>query len=73
MIFYFKINFCRSTFGMKTFLKSIFIAGNCRVCLIKLKNSIKPVISCATNAKAALPNNSVYHDSALVKTHDKTF
>jgi len=43
------------------------IAGNCRVCLVELKNSIKPVVSCATNAQTALHNNSVYHDSALVK------
>jgi len=43
------------------------IAGNCRVCLVELKNSMKPEVSCATNAKAALHNNSVYHDSALVK------
>lgn len=43
------------------------ISGNCRVCLVELKNSIKPVVSCATNAKAALHNNSVYHESALVK------
>ncbi len=37
------------------------IAGNCRVCLVELKNSIKPVVSCATNAKAALYNNTMYH------------
>jgi NADH dehydrogenase/NADH:ubiquinone oxidoreductase subunit G len=43
------------------------IAGNCRVCLVEVKNSIKPIVSCATNAKAALNNNSVYYDSALVK------
>jgi NADH dehydrogenase (ubiquinone) Fe-S protein 1 len=44
------------------------IAGNCRVCLIELKNSMKPIVSCATNARAALSNNSsMYHDSALVK------
>ena len=43
------------------------IAGNCRVCLVELKNSIKPVVSCATNAKAALHKNFIYHDSALVK------
>ena len=43
------------------------IAGNCRVCLVELKNSIKPVVSCATNAQAALHNNYVYHDSVLVK------
>lgn len=43
------------------------IAGNCRICLVELKNSMKPVVSCATNAKVALQNNSVYHDSVLVK------
>jgi NADH dehydrogenase (ubiquinone) Fe-S protein 1 len=43
------------------------IAGNCRVCLVELKNSMKPVVSCATNAKAALYDNTMYHDSALIK------
>lgn len=43
------------------------IAGNCRMCLVELKNSIKPVVSCATNAKSALSNGSVYHDSAFIK------
>ena len=43
------------------------IAGNCRVCLVELKNSIKPVVSCATNAKTALSSNGVYHDSALIR------
>ncbi len=43
------------------------IAGNCRVCLVELKNSMKPVVSCATNARAVLQNSNVYHDSVLVK------
>jgi NADH dehydrogenase (ubiquinone) Fe-S protein 1 len=43
------------------------IAGNCRVCLVELKNSMKPVVSCATNASSALSNNNLYHDSALIK------
>lgn len=44
------------------------IAGNCRVCLVELKNSMKPIVSCATNARAALSNNSnMYYDSALIK------
>lgn len=43
------------------------ISGNCRVCLVELENSMKPVVSCATNATAALYNTNVYHDSALVK------
>lgn len=43
------------------------VAGNCRMCLVELKNSPKPIVSCATNAKVVLQNNTVYHDSALVK------
>jgi NADH dehydrogenase/NADH:ubiquinone oxidoreductase subunit G len=43
------------------------VAGNCRVCLIELKNSIKPVVSCATNASSVLSNSKIYHDSALIK------
>jgi len=43
------------------------IAGNCRVCLVELKNSIKPVVSCATNASSVVYNNKMYHDSALIK------
>ena len=43
------------------------IAGNCRVCLIELKNSMKPVVSCATNANSVIQNNKIYHDSALIK------
>lgn len=43
------------------------IAGNCRVCLVELKNSPKPVVSCALNAKSCLLNNQVYYDSVLVK------
>lgn len=43
------------------------IAGNCRVCIVELKKSMKPVVSCATNARTALNNHTVYHDSALVK------
>ena len=43
------------------------IAGNCRVCLIELKNSVKPVVSCATNANSTLYNNNIYYESALIK------
>jgi NADH dehydrogenase (ubiquinone) Fe-S protein 1 len=43
------------------------IAGNCRVCLIELKNSPKPVVSCATNMQILSQNNELYYDSALVK------
>ena len=34
---------------------------------VELKNSIKPAVSCTTNVKTAFYNNSVYHDSALIK------
>ena len=43
------------------------IAGNCRVCLIELKNAPKPIVSCAINAKSCLLNNQIYHDSVLLK------
>nr|QDA21770.1 NADH dehydrogenase subunit 11 [Proschkinia sp. SZCZR1824] len=43
------------------------ISGNCRVCLVELENSMKPVVSCATNASVVLHNTNIYHDSALVK------
>ena len=43
------------------------IAGNCRVCLIELKNSPKPVVSCGISAKSCLLNNKVYYDSVLLK------
>ena len=43
------------------------IAGNCRVCLVELKNSPKLVVSCAINAKSCLLNNKLYYDSVLLK------
>ena len=43
------------------------IVGNCRVCLVELKNSVKPVVSCTADAKALLHNNTIYYDSVLVK------
>jgi NADH dehydrogenase/NADH:ubiquinone oxidoreductase subunit G len=43
------------------------ISGNCRVCLVELKNSAKPIVSCTTNAKTALHDNTIYYDSVLVK------
>jgi NADH dehydrogenase (ubiquinone) Fe-S protein 1 len=43
------------------------VAGNCRVCIIELKNAMKPVVSCATNASSVIYNNQIYHDSALIK------
>ena len=43
------------------------IAGNCRVCIVELKNSLKPIVSCATSVNSTLFNNDIYHDSVLIK------
>lgn len=47
--------------------KNLSISGNCRMCLIELKNSPKPVVSCAMNAKSCLANGDIFTNSALVK------
>jgi len=48
--------------------KNLSIAGNCRMCLIELKKSPKPVVSCSMNAKSSLAaNTEIYTNSPLVK------
>ena len=47
--------------------KNLSISGNCRMCLVELKNSPKPVVSCAMSAKSCLNNSSVFTNSPLVK------
>jgi len=47
--------------------KKLSIAGNCRMCLVELKNSPKPIVSCAMSARTCLPNSEVYTNSPLVK------
>ena len=47
--------------------KNLSISGNCRMCLVELKNSPKPIVSCAMNAKSCLNNGSVFTNSPLVK------
>ena len=37
------------------------------MCLVELKNSPKPIVSCAMNAKSCLTNGDVYTNSSLVK------
>lgn len=37
------------------------------MCLVELKNSPKPIVSCAMNAKSCLANGIVYTNSSLVK------
>ena len=46
---------------------NLTIAGNCRVCLVELENSNKPVVSCAVSAKANITNSEVFCNSTLVK------
>lgn len=47
--------------------KELSISGNCRMCLVELKNSPKPMVSCAMSAKSSLNNNEIFTESPLVK------
>lgn len=48
--------------------KQLSIAGNCRMCLIELKKSPKPIVSCAMNAQSTLTaNTEIFTNSPLVK------
>jgi NADH dehydrogenase/NADH:ubiquinone oxidoreductase subunit G len=46
------------------FHEHLSIAGNCRICLVELKGSTKPVIACATEIT---DNSVIYTNSFLVK------
>jgi len=37
------------------------------MCLVELKNSPKPIVSCAMSAKSCLANGVIYTNSSLVK------
>ena len=45
--------------------EKLSIAGNCRICLVEVKNSPKPVASCAREVEKDM---EVYTDTKLVKT-----
>lgn len=47
--------------------KNLSISGNCRMCLVELKNSPKPIVSCAMSAKSCLNNSEIFTESPLVK------
>ena len=47
--------------------KDLSISGNCRMCLVELKNSPKPMVSCAMSAKSCLNNSEIFTESPLVK------
>ena len=46
------------------FQETLQIAGNCRMCLIEIENSLKPVASCAM---PVYENMKIFTDSPLVK------
>lgn len=46
--------------------KNLSIAGNCWVCLIEIKNSVKPLVSCATAANLIV-TAKIFYDSVLIK------
>jgi len=35
--------------------------------LIEIKNSVKPIVACATNASSVINNSKIYYDSVLIK------
>ena len=47
--------------------KDLSISGNCRMCLVELKNAPKPMVSCAMSAKSCLNNSEIFTESPLVK------
>lgn len=47
--------------------KNLSISGNCRMCLIELKNSSKPLVSCSMSAKSSLKNAEIFTNSPLTK------
>lgn len=44
--------------------RELSIVGNCRMCMVELKNSVKPVIACATSLSK---NMHIFTNSELVK------
>jgi NADH-quinone oxidoreductase chain G len=48
--------------------QTLSIAGNCRMCLVELKGSVKPLVSCSMSAKGSLsPKTQLFTNSPLVK------
>ena len=47
--------------------KNLSIAGNCRMCLVEIKNSPKPIVSCSMNARSSLKNGKIFTNSPLIK------
>jgi NADH dehydrogenase (ubiquinone) Fe-S protein 1 len=47
--------------------EELSIVGNCRMCVVEVEKSPKPVVSCVTNALLIIKNNNIYPNSILVK------
>jgi NADH dehydrogenase/NADH:ubiquinone oxidoreductase subunit G len=43
------------------------IVGNCRMCVVEIEKSAKPVVSCVTNTLAIIQENNIYPNSVLVQ------
>jgi len=65
------IEYCKTVVGINIphycYHKSLSISGNCRMCLVELANSPKPIVSCSMSAKSSLINNKIFTNSPLVK------
>lgn len=49
------------------FYNDLSISGNCRVCLVEMEKSLKPIVSCSVNIEIIFNKNKIYFDSPLVK------
>lgn len=49
------------------FYNDLSIAGNCRVCLIEIEKSPKPIVSCSTSIEIIQNKSKIYYDSPVVK------
>lgn len=49
------------------YYNELSIAGNCRVCLIEIEKTQKPLVSCATSIEIILSKNKIFYDTPLVQ------
>lgn len=49
------------------FYNNLSIAGNCRICLVEIEKSLKPIVSCSTSIEIVQNKNKIYFDSPIVK------
>lgn len=46
---------------------NLSIAGNCRMCIVEMNKTNKPIVSCAVSAKTSFFNHEIFYNSGLVK------